>query len=854
VSPVFRALVWGHIGANKLRSAVTVLAVALGVAIALAVDLANTTAVASFASSVNVISNHINLQVLGVGRGFDDRTLLRVQTVAGVISANPAIEDALTIGTRHGERFSGEILRVLGLDLLRPVPGSDGSMTTPGDVAAPDPWLLVNGHGAFISARVAAKYHWHVGSTIAALAGDRSVRLVVAAVLPASVAGIDSSVVFVDIATAQELFDKLGRLDRIDLIIDPARLASAAAAVRGVLPPGVRAIEPKVRTGEITRMLRSFQLNLAALSYIALLVGMYLIYNTVAISVVQRRPEIGTLRALGVKRGQILLTFLAEGALFGVVGSLAGLAIGCGLATFSVSAVSKTVNTLYVASHADRVIYDPGVLLQAFLIGIGAAIVAALVPALEAAATPPAIAMRAHGFERRLPHFAQRTAVFGLGLLLVGYACTFAPPVGDVPAFGYLAGLLFIFAGSLFAPLAIAGLSRLARALLASRSAAGEIAAANLGSSPVRNSVAVASLMIAIAMTVAVAILIGSFRTTVIAWANDTLKADLFVRPMGLGDASSEATFSPSVAARIARVPGVASIDVLRELNVPFRGRITSIAATNLARFSGRSKVRFIGAVDQGVLARTLPGSMNVLISEPFATKFALAAGDRFALDTPAGMATFTVAAVYNDYSSEGGVVLIDLPVFQRLYRDTALNSIAVYARPRADLVALRDTIVRSVLPLRVDTETTRELRTLVITIFDRTFAITYGLYVISITIAVLGVVSTLFALVLERRREIGLLRYLGLRTRDVRRMVYFEAAFIGLLGGVSGVIVGVMLALLLIYVINRQAFGWLIELHMPYDFLGEAVVLVVIAALVAGVYPAGVAARIRTSEAVRAE
>ena len=858
MNSVFRALVWGHIGANKLRSAVTVLAVALGVAIALSVDLANSTAVASFASSVNIISNHINLQVLGVGRGFDERTILRVQNVPGVLYANPAIEDALTIGAQPGQPFSGEILRVLGVDLLRPVPGAATTFATPGDVstgtAAPDPWLLVNGHGAFISPRVAAKFHWRAGSTIDALAGGRSVRLRVAAVLPPDIAGIDSSVVFVDIATAQEAFGKLGRLDRIDCIVDPARLAQTAAAVRRVLPPGVRAIEPRVRTGEITRMLRSFQLNLAALSYIALLVGMYLIYNTVAISVVQRRPEIGTLRALGVRRGQILRTFLAEGALFGVVGSLAGLVIGAALATFSVAAVSRTVDTLYVASHADRVIYDPVVLLKALLVGIAAAVVAALVPAIEAAATPPAIAMRAYGFERRSPHLAPRAALFGCGLLLVGYACTFAPAIGDVPVFGYAAGLLFIFAGSLFAPLAIEGLSRLAGAVLASRSAAGEIAAANLGSSPVRNSVAVASLMIAIAMTVAVAILIGSFRTTVIAWANDTLKADIFVRPLDIGDASSEATFSPVVATTIARLPGVASVDVIRGLSIPFRGRITNLAATDLARFSERSKLRFIGRVDQARLGRELPGSTNVLISEPFATKFSLDTGDRFALDTPAGMTTFTVAAVYNDYSSDAGVALVDLTTFRRLYRDAFINSVAVYARPGVDLVSLRAAIVRSVLPLRVSTETTSELRTLVIKIFDRTFAITYALYVISITIAVLGVVSTLFALVLERRREIGLLRYLGLRTRDVRRMVYFEAAFIGLLGGVFGVIVGVVLALLLIYVINRQAFGWLIELHMPWDFLAEAVVLVVVAALAAGVYPARVAARIRTSEAVRAE
>jgi len=850
VRSLFRALVWGHLAGNPLRAGVTVLAVALGVAIALAVDLANATAVASFASSVNVVSNHVNLQVLGIGHGFDDRTILRVQDVPGVDYASPTIEDTLTVGARPGQPFSGEILRVLGVDLLRPLPGAAGAA----GVAAPDPWVLVNGHGAFVSPRLAATYHWRVGSSIAGFAGDRLVRLQVAAILPAGIAGVDSSVVFVDIATAQELFGKLGRLDRIDCVVDPARLPAVLAAVRRVLPPGVRAIEPAVRTGEITRMLGSFQLNLAALSYIALLVGMYLIYNTVAISVVQRRPEIGTLRAVGALRGQIFRTFLAEGALFGVVGSALGLAFGSLLATYSVAAVSRTVDTLYVSSHADHVVYDPAILIKAFLIGVVAATLAALVPALEAAATPPAIAMRAQGYERRFPFLARRAGLLGTGLLLAGWACTFAPAIDDVPLFGYAAGLLFILGGSLFAPLAIAGLSRLGAALFASRSAAGELAAANLGSSPIRNSVAVASLMIAIAMTVAVAILIGSFRTTVVAWANDTLKADLFVRPMGLADASSDATFSPSVGTTIARLPGVATVDVFRGLTIPFRGRLTNIGATDLAGYTGRASVRLLGGVDRAALAQTLTGSTRVLVSEPFSNKFGIGAGDRFALDTPSGSVTFTAAAVYNDYTSDAGVVLMDIATYRRLYRDTSINSIAVYARPGTDLVALRDAVVRGVAPLHVDAETTRELRSLVITIFDRTFAITYALYVISITIAVLGVVSTLFAMVLERRREIGLLRYLGLRTRDVRRMVYLEAGFIGFLGGVMGVCVGVLLALLLIYVINRQAFGWLIELHMPWDFLVEAVVLVVIAALVAGVYPAGVAARIRTSEAVRSE
>ncbi len=191
---------------------------------------------------------------------------------------------------------------------------------------------------------------------------------------------------------------------------------------------------------------------------------------------------------------------------------------------------------------------------------------------------------------------------------------------------------------------------------------------------------------------------------------------------------------------------------------------------------------------------------------------------------------------------------------YQRLFHDDSVNSIAIYARPGADLTHLRTAVLRAVAPLKIDIETNRELRGLVIQIFDRTFAITYALDVIAITIAVLGVVSTLFALVLERRREFGLLRYLGVTTRGIRETVLIEAGGIGLLGGGLGVAVGMLLALLLIFVINRQAFGWLIELHVPWGFLGQTVLLVVVAAVLAGVYPAGVAARIRTAEAVRTE
>lgn len=852
MSGLFRALVLGPLRGNALRALVTLVAVALGVAIGLAVDLANATAVASFQSSVNVVSNRVNLQVLAIGRGLDERTLLRVQAIPGVTEANPTIEDALTVGARAGDPLAGEVLRVLGIDLLRPLPGAAGDASeAPGsfDRQNADLWTLVNGHGAFVSARVAARFGWRVGSTVHALAGDRDVTLRVAGIVPSGTVGIDSSVVFVDLVTAQELFGKVGVLDRIDLVADPARLAEVERVVAAVLPPGARVIRPKTRTAEIARMLQSFQLNLAALAYVALLVGMYLIYNTVAISVVQRRPEIGTARALGATRGAVFRTFVAEGALVGVVGSLLGLGLGALLATFSVAAVSRTVDTLYVASHADRVMYDPVLFVKALVLGIVASIAAAAFPALDAASTPPAIAMRAQGFERRRPRVGPRAAAAGLLCFALALACSRAPAVDGVPLCGYAAGLLIIFGGSLCAPLAVEALARAGTTLAARRPLLG-LAAGNVAGAPVRTAVAVASLMIAIGMMVSVAVLVASFRTTVVAWAAESLKADLFVRPLGSGDAG----FSPDVVRRIAAVPGVAAVATFRAVDLPFQGRLTTLGATDLSQLAVRNTLRLLGRADARALARSLPGTTSVLASEPFASKFGVAPGDVVELPTPSGPTRFTVAAIYNDYSSDAGVVLVDVRTFRRLFHDDSVDSIAITAVGGTDLARLRTTVVRAVAPLRVGVETSRELRDLVVRIFDRTFAITYALDVVAITIAVLGVVSTLFALVLERRREFGVLRYLGLTVRGVRGVVLAEAAAIGFLGGALGIAVGMALALLLIFVINRQAFGWLIELHVPWAFLAETIVLVIAAAMLAGIYPAGVAGRIRTAEAVRSE
>jgi putative ABC transport system permease protein len=846
---LFRSLVLGYLWANRLRSLVTILAIGLGVALFVAVALANATAIASFASNVNIVTSRVNLQVLGIGQGFDERTLLKVMRVPDVSQATAVIEDSIVVGARQGDRSSGEILRVLGVDLLQPLPeGVDVS-------AGPnDPYGLIAGRGAIVSQRVVDRFHLRVGGTLAAYADGIPIRLRVAAILPRKVAAVDSSVVFVDIVTAQELFGKVGLIDRIDCIVPPEHLASARAAIARVIPPGTRIVEPTTRTNEVRRLLRSFQVNLTAISLIALLVGAFLIYNTVAISVVQRRAEIGTLRAVGATRAQIFGTFLLEGAIFGILGSLLGVLFGAVLASLSVGAVASTVDTLYVGTHVDRVIYDPIVLWESFLFGVVVAIASAIVPAIEAAATRPARTIASRGFESRMSRVAILFALAGLLLLAIAALAARGPAIDELPLFGYASALCIILGASFFVPLAVVGSARLLQRLGYRFSSSALLAAANFGGTPRRNSLAVASLAIAVAMIVSVAVSVFSLRATVTAWLDQTLIADLFVRPIGVTGETYDARLPARIPQRVRALPGVAAVDTFRGISVPFRGSLITLARIDFRTIADRDWIHVTGGADARALSRTLPGTTGVIVSAPFAERAGLHPGDAMVLDTPSGTVSFHIAALYDDYSNDAGTAIVDQRTFTRLYHDDSASMFSVYAKPGTDLNALRTRVIRSALPFRLDVETTGQLRAVVFAIFDRTFLLTQALNIIAISIAVMGVVSTLFALVLERRREIGVLRYLGLPIRAVRHMILYEATLIGALGGLFGIGAGMLLGLLLIFVIDRQAFGWPMQLHVPYWSLAESLLLVMAAAILAGLYPAQVAARIATADAVRSE
>jgi putative ABC transport system permease protein len=665
---------------------------------------------------------------------------------------------------------------------------------------------------------------------------------------------MDGSFVLMDIAAAQLAFDRLGRLDRLDVRLAPgaaggaaprtpttAEIDAALAAIQARLPAGLSASRPSRRGQQVETMLAAFHLNLSALSWVALVVGLFLVYNTATINVLARRDEIGMLRALGVTRRQVLGLFLGESVLLGLAGTIAGLVLGRLLADWAVGLTGATVSTLYIATAAAPPALTGGQIALAFAIGLPLSLLAAAVPALEAARVPPTAAIRGSDRLESRVRLGLRTFVAPAAVLLAAAGLARLGPVDGRPLFGYGSALATIVGASLLVPVLLFGLAAAVRRPLRRRfGAEGLVAHAHLASAIPRLSISVAALAVSLAMMVAVAIMIGSFRDTVVYWVNQTLQADLFVGPGVQPTVGSPQTLSPEVIAAVRRHPDAAAVDTFRNMDLVYRGHLVVLGAGQFDVVRSHGALLFKAPADgRAALARAI-GADAVVVSETFANRYDVHPGETVDLPTPAGDRPFRVEGVYYDYAADRGVVAMDRATFVRHFGDLPPTSLAVYLRDGADADAVRQQIVDGLDDgRRAFIYTNRALRAEVLRIFDSTFAITYALELIAIVVAMLGVAGTLLTLVLERRHDLTMLRLLGATRRQVQRMIVIEAALIGGASMVIGLAVGLALSLILVFVINVQSFGWTIQFSVPWTFLAQVAVVVVAATALAGFLPA---------------
>lgn len=839
---LFRLLVWRPFWRAGLRSVFVILGVALGVAVTTAISLANHSALATFRDSLDLVAGRTHVQVLPTGVALPETLVRDLGWLRRLGTVVPVIETPVVTVAKQRP------LTVLGLDLLQANPAEAGFEAIE-EVERP----------LFVARKLVDELGLKVGAPLEVVANDRRAIFHIAGIIPDSgdTAAWDSTVVLTDIADAQIAFGRYGELDRLDVVLDqPDTVGDVVAKLQATLPPSAKPMTPERRNGQVQRMLQAFQANLAALSYIALLVGAYLIYNTLSVSVVQRRGEIGTLRALGVTRRQILTAIGAEALLVGTLGSALGLAGGVLLASGAVKAVTRTVNSLYVSTGSAAVYLDGRTLAMSAAVGLGLSLLAAAVPALEAARTPPANAMRVGSWERKQSGRAGLWAALGSTMLGGAYIAALQPPIGGMPVFGYLSAMLIVLGASFLVPLLLVGLSRCGRALGPFAGLTGRLSAVNLGASVGRHAVAVASLMVGLSMILSVAIMIGSFRGTVSDWVGQTLRADLYVSPLAQAGQIDSPVLSEPTLAKLTALPGVAAVGPYRELSVTIGDRLTKLGAGDLHFTARHAPLPFVDPDTRmaDVLAR-VAGQDRVIVSETFANHFKVGPGDTVPVPTPKGPVAMPIEAVYYDYSNEQGIVILDRATFRRHFGDARASSLSIVAAEPAAIESIRSAILTdSELAAAVRVTRSGELREEAMRIFDETFAITYALQVIAMSVALLGVVASLTTLVLERQRELGILRTLGFTRRQIAGLIVGESAWMGVAGSIVGVAAGYALALVLIFVVNKQSFGWSIRLLSPWAHVVQSVAMVMVTAILAGIYPAYRATRLPMAEAVRAE
>ena len=490
-----------------------------------------------------------------------------------------------------------------------------------------------------------------------------------------------------------------------------------------------------------------------------------------------------------------------------------------------------------------------------FFLGVILSFISALIPAWDAAKTPPTSVMRRGSYDLKLFR-GSRQLNFSAGfvILLAGF-CTQLPSIDQFPYFGFLSVFLIILGLSMLSPAALLWTRNKSHNFFKNRMGGeGLLACMNLSQNVGRNALAVSSLAIAFMMVISMSIMVHSFRQTVIVWIDQTLKADLFVRVAGGRDIDYQHTLPSDPVQKLKSIPGIAAIDQFRAIDISYNNLPVVLATGDFSVLSKFGNLLIKSGLPTTELSQNMVGNDRVIVSEAFSLKHGISVGDFLNLKTPNGPIKFEVSAVYFDYSRERGYIILDRTTFLKYYKENQINSFVIYLNEKSKLNQVRKEVLNTLNEHRLVIRSNTELKKQVLEVFDKTFAITYSLEIIAILVAILGLFNTLVSLILERKREIGILRFIGAFTRQIKRMILIEAGILGLIGSVMGLVAGVVVSYILIFVINKQSFGWTIQVHFPYIFILLLVAFSWGVSVLSGLYPARLAQELNPKEAVRVE
>jgi putative ABC transport system permease protein len=845
-------LAWQRIRQQPLQYALCILGIALGVAMMVSIDLANGSAQRAFALSTDAITGRATHRIEAIApTGIEESVYTHLKRTVNQVPASPVVEGYVQVA-----ELGAQPMRLVGLDLFAEAPFRNyfGEVESRGTGFVQ---FLTDPDAVVLSQEIATQWGLTLGDVLHLdIAGQhRTVRLVgMLATDDALNRRALSNFIFADIATAQELLGQVGWLNHIDLIVQqPEDLQT----ITSLLPPGAKLETAAAQKNSVQQMTAAFELNLTALSLLALVVGMFLIYNTITFSVIQRRSLFGVLRCLGATQGQLFMLILGEAAIFSVIGSVIGVGLGIVLGRSIVGLITQTINDFYFVVTVQQVTLAKGTIVKGIVIGIAAALFAATLPALEAMNTAPATTLQRSTLESKIKQWLPKLVLMWVGLTGAGILLLRWASAGLVAAF---AGLFAVLLGAaLLTPplisIILQGLAPVSERVLG---LSGRLAPRDIIRSLSRTSVAIAALMVAVSVIVGVSIMVGSFRGTVVQWLDQTLQADIYVSPPTTTANRVLGKLDPTIVTALSTYPGIREAVSYNDAEVrvvDFDRQVKLISADGDVS-QGKRPYAWIREDLGNDPWQALNRGEGVIISEALILRENLPQPPQtITLETPEGDRAFPVLAVFYDYSSDRGTVILDNDLYEPLWHDDRIASLGLFVAPGVSVEATVNAIrqgFQSQQSLLVSSN--RSLREDSLVIFDRTFAITNALRLLAVVVAFIGVLSTLMSLQLERTRELGILRATGMTPRQLGTLTLLETGLMGTLAGVFAMPLGFALAWILIYVINVRSFGWTLQMALEGRYFWQALMVAIVAALLAGLYPALQLGRMNIAAAIRQE
>jgi putative ABC transport system permease protein len=854
---LLRLISWPYFRKHILRTLLTIAGIVLGVAVFVGMHTANQSVLFAFSRTVDRIAGKTELQVTAGETGFGEDILERVQASPGVRVAVPIIEAIVDTPSRS----TGNLL-VLGVDMTGDRSLRDYDLDGD-DAVIDDPLVfLAQPDSLIVSRELADRNHLAVNDRLPLMTAEGERRFTIRGIMKSS--GLSSAfggnLAIMDVYAAQKMFGRGRTFDRIDIGLKPGRtIAEGETELRAALGPGFQVEPPSGRGQQFEAMLSAYSMMVDISSLFALFIGMFIIYNSFAIAVTQRRSEIGILRALGATQRQIRWLFLGESAVTGLIGSLGGLAFGVLIARGIAASIGTLITDVYgVAQHADDLSTNPRLLALALVIGIATSIVAALIPARSAARVDPVQALQKGKYqvlsagESRVRWFA--AAIFGaLSIVCLLLPALVTSAAGSRAIF-YTGYAFAILVALLLSPLLSLGLARAIRPVLKRlRPVEGALAADSLIQSPRRTSASVAALMLSLALVVAFAGMARASYDSIIDWMETALNPDLFVMP-SQNIVIRTVRFPPEMGPELKAVPGVQRVQMVRDARIVFRQTpvmVVAVEVDSLAQTARREPV----AGNASEMYRLTAAGEGLMVSDNLAQLQHLALGEILEIPAPAGVIRLPIVGIVVDYSDQQGTILMDRHVFQKYWHDDTVNVFRVYLAPGANMPDVRQRIIERFAGRRqVFVLTNTELKRYILKITDQWFGLTSVQIAVAVLVAILGIVNTLTVSITDRRRELGVLQAVGGLHGQIRRTIWIEALSIGCLGLALGLAFGAVNLYYVLQIVHHDVAGMRLDYEFPWNVALGLVPTILVAALVAAIWPAEAAVHGSLVEALEYE